>query len=336
MMDTIVIFGATGSVGVYTALFLKKKGYNIIAVGQRKSDNGFFAEYDIPYYSVNIANKNDFNILPVSGVDQVLHFAGAMPARMQGYDPYQYVNSIITGTLNVLEYIRKVNALKVIFTQSIADVLHLFGSTDPISPDSVRKFPLIGDHSIYSISKNAAVDLIEHYFNQYAIKRFILRLPTIYVYHPNPYYYVDGVRKWMGYRYLIDRAINGKELEIWGDPFSKKEIVYVKDFVQIVDKCVQSSLDGGIYNVGRGIGVTLEEQIQGIIDVFCPVGVRSKIRYCPEKKDSPQFILDVTKTIEELGYIPNYDYKSYLNDFKQEMQAERFCKLWGRKEDFYL
>ena len=68
MMDTIVIFGATGSVGVYTALFLKKKGYNIIAVGQRKSDNGFFAEYDIPYYSVNIANKNDFNILPVSGV----------------------------------------------------------------------------------------------------------------------------------------------------------------------------------------------------------------------------------------------------------------------------
>ena len=71
MMDTIVIFGATGSVGVYTALFLKKKGYNIIAVGQRKSDNGFFAEYDIPYYSVNIANKNDFNILPVSGVDQV-------------------------------------------------------------------------------------------------------------------------------------------------------------------------------------------------------------------------------------------------------------------------
>ena len=103
MMDTIVIFGATGSVGVYTALFLKKKGYNIIAVGQRKSDNGFFAEYDIPYYSVNIANKNDFNILPVSGVDQVLHFAGAMPARMQGYDPYQYVNSIITGTLNVLD-----------------------------------------------------------------------------------------------------------------------------------------------------------------------------------------------------------------------------------------
>ena len=90
MMDTIVIFGATGSVGVYTALFLKKKGYNISAVGQRKSDNGFFAEYDIPYYSVNIANKNDFNILPVSGVDQVLHFAGAMPARMQGYDPYQY------------------------------------------------------------------------------------------------------------------------------------------------------------------------------------------------------------------------------------------------------
>lgn len=40
-MRTIVVFGATGKVGCYTALHLQEKGYKVIAVGKRKSDNGF-------------------------------------------------------------------------------------------------------------------------------------------------------------------------------------------------------------------------------------------------------------------------------------------------------
>ena len=48
-MGKIVIFGATGTVGVYTSLKLKEDGYDVVAVGRRKSDNGFFADYGIPY-----------------------------------------------------------------------------------------------------------------------------------------------------------------------------------------------------------------------------------------------------------------------------------------------
>ena len=56
MMKTIVVFGATGKVGCYSALYLKEKGYDVIAVGRRKSDNGFFADYDIPYVSLDFIN----------------------------------------------------------------------------------------------------------------------------------------------------------------------------------------------------------------------------------------------------------------------------------------
>jgi len=333
-MPAIVIFGATGSVGVYTALHLKEIGYDVFAVGKRKSDNGFFSEHGINYLSVDISDKNAFDKLPQENVAQVLHFAGAMPARMKGYDPYAYIDSIVSGTLNVLEYIRRVKAKKIIFTQSISDILYLFGNQDPISSDAERKFPLTGDHSVYSISKNTAVNLIEHYFHQYGINRFILRLPTIYTYHPNPYYYVNGVKKWMGYRYLIDRAIKGEPIEIWGNPASMKEIVYVKDFVNIVEKCVKSDLEGGIYNVGLGKGVTLEEQIRTMIDIFCDKSNVSEVIYRPEKPDSPQFILDASKTINELHFEPKYDYRSYLMDFKKEMETEPFKKLWGSKKEY--
>ncbi len=74
-MKRIVLFGATGAVGTYTAIELKKRGYNIIAVGRRSSDNGFFAEHGIEYYSVDITCPDDFRKLPLDDIYCVIHFA---------------------------------------------------------------------------------------------------------------------------------------------------------------------------------------------------------------------------------------------------------------------
>ena len=40
-MKKVIVFGATGQLGCYSALELKKRGFDTIAVGRRKSDGGF-------------------------------------------------------------------------------------------------------------------------------------------------------------------------------------------------------------------------------------------------------------------------------------------------------
>lgn len=332
-MKKVVIFGATGTVGAYASLLLKESGYDIIAVGRRLSDNGFFGTYDIPYYSVDIKNKDDFKKLPHVDIEAVIHLAGAMPASMHGYHPHDYISTIVEGTLNVLEFTRDNGIKKIIFAQSRADSNYLMGKS-PIPADIEKKFPLVGDHSIYSICKNAAVDMIEHFYHQYGINRFILRFPTIYAYHPNPYFYVNGVRKMMAFRYIIEQAIKGETIEIWGDPSRGKEIVYVKDCIQIIEKCLKSSLDGGMYNVGRGIPVTLDEQVKGIIDVFGEKTSKSKIIYRPDMPNAREFVHDISKTQKDLGYVSQYDYISQLFDFKKYMDEETFSKLWGKRTDY--
>lgn len=333
-MGKIVIFGATGTVGVYTAIHLKNIGYDVFAVGRRKSDNGFFRDYSIPYSSVDISKKEEFDILPQQEVDCVIHYAGAMPARMKGYNPQEFIDTIITGTLNVLDYTQKVGAKKIIFTQSISDCFWMVKDATPIPADIWRKFPVNNDHSVYVIAKNAAVDLIEHYYHKYGISRFILRLPTIYLYHPNPFFYVNGEKKEMWYRLFIDKAIAGETIDIWGDASKVKEVVYVKDFVQIVECCVKATIDGGFYNVGEEKCVSLDEQIKGIVDVFGKAGNKSPIRYLPDMPDPSEFVLDISKTKDELGYRPYYDYITSLIDMKKEMETNPFEKLWGKEEDY--
>lgn len=330
----VVVLGATGTLGAPIAIHLKNAGYVVTAAGRRSNDNGFFAEHGIEYISVDITDKKDFSKLPQEGIYAVLDFAGALPASMKGYDADLYVSSIVQGTLNVLEYTRKVNADRIVFPQSLFDISYMFGSRTPIPADSLRKAPLDGDHAVYVICKNAAVDLIEHYHKVYGLKRFILRLSRVYLYHPNPYTFQDGKKVMISDRYIIYRAMKGEDIEMWGDPDRILETCSIGDFLQIVEKSLEAPHDGGIYNIGSG-GSTLRERINAIAEVFSPSGHRSRIIPCPEKKDCQQFVLDISKTCSELGYVPRYSWKDYLLEFKEQMEAQPFARLWGYEKDYF-
>lgn len=332
-MKKVLVFGATGTVGAYACLYLKENGYDVLSVGHRKNDNGFFASYGINYYSIDICNIDHFNQLPSDGVDSIVHLAGMLPARMKGYEPQKYIDINITGTLNILTYAKKVGISSFIYSQSIADVAYLCGSKKPIPADAIPSFPLNNDHSVYSITKSAAVNLIKHYAAVVGFRYYILRFPNIYLYHPNPMYYLDGKEKWQGYRKLIHMAQRSEPIVVWGNPNKVRDVVYVKDCCQIIEKSISSGAESGTYNVGTGVGTSMKEQVEKIVEVFSPAEKRSIVSYDMAKSDTTEYIFDISKTKEKLGYMPRYNYEAYLRDFKEEMEKETFKLLWGENQD---
>lgn len=246
-----------------------------------------------------------------------------MPARMKGYDPYQYIDVNITGTLNILEYARKAHADRFLFMQSFGDIKD-YGETDVLlTAHMPRKFSFHSDHTVYVMTKNFAVDLLENYHEMYGIKNFIFRLPTIYLYSQTDSFYVDGIKRQMAYRKLIDMAQSGSTMEVWGDSSRVKDMVYVKDFCQMLSLALKVDRPSGYYNVGTGKGISLLDQIKGIVQVF---GHNNQIEFCPDKPNAPQYIMDITPARLELGYEPHFDYLSGLKDFKAEMESNRLYK----------
>ena len=320
MMKKIVVFGASGDTGQYFVKYFLEHyvgdEYQIIATGTRETH--YFEQFEVPYYRVDITKKEEFSKLP-NDVYAVVDLAGAMPARMKGYNPYKYIDVNIIGNLNILEYCRVNNANRILFAQSFGDIKD-YGEQNPLlTVDLPRRFSFTSDHTIYVMSKNFAVDMIENYHQMYGLKRFIFRLPTIYLYSPVDTFYVDGVQRKIGYRLLIDKARAGKTIEVWGDSSRVKDMVYVKDFCQMLFKAVFVNRDCGYYNVGTGVGTSLLDQIKGLVEVFGEAGKKSQIVMRPDKPNAPQYIMDITPAREELGYIPKYDYISMLKDIKREM-----------------
>lgn len=329
----VLVLGATGNLGAYSAVALKDAGYDVIATGKRKSDNGFYEGLGIPYYPLDITEKDNFECLKGKGIDIVANFAGELPSRDE-FRPQQLIKSITEATMNILEFMREEEIKKIIFPTTPYDLDHLHETGEEISSDAERSFPLTGDHSIYAIAKNAAVDLIEHYHHEYGISRFIFRFFTVYQYHPNAYHFADTKMRKMPYRMLMDKAAEGEPICIYGNPERVKELVYIKDFVQAIVKAAESELSGGFYNIAAKERVTLDEMIHGIVKVFSPEHNRSKISYDPSKPDTLQSILNMSKTKKELGYEPQYSYIDMLEDIKKEMKEEPFKKLWNTG-DYY-
>ena len=169
---------------------------------------------------------------------------------------------------------------------------------------------------------------------KYGFKYYILRFPNIFCYHPNPTFFKDGQKRWTGQRAIIEQAKKGEDIELWGDPECKRDVFYVKDCTQIVEKMLTGNGESGTYNIGNNMPVTRMEQIQGIIEVFGRKDKPSKIIVNRDKPNSPNFCLDISKTIEQLGYEPKYGYISFLKDLKHEMEINRFEKLWGKESDY--
>ena len=306
--------------------YFSNQDYEVIASGRRETN--VFDSMDIPYISVDITKQKDFSKLPSDNVYAVVLLAAQIPAYMSGYYPESYLQTNIMGTWNVLEYCRQTKADRILFSTTCFDVAeYAKDNRTPIKDDVPLKFSYTDDHAVYVITKNASIELMEHYKQTYGLKNFIFRFPSIYAYTPNRYYYSNGVKSVRPFSMFIERAMKGEAIELWGDPNYLSDTCHVYDCSQEFCKAIESDLSGGIYNVGSGMPVTLKEKLETIIDVFSPKENPSKIVYCPDKPNSGGFTLDITKAKEELDYKPIYNIRKLLEDYKEEMKINRFAEL---------
>ena len=331
-MKKIIIFGATGNIGCYFTDYCKHhldlNEYEIVAVGRKKTE--FFRKNKIKYINVDLNSDFDFDKLPLDDVYAIVNMAGLLPAYSSNISYMDYCKVNVLGSLRILEYAKKSCADRICYMQTWAEMAGYWGKADILSPKMERKLIYKGDHAFYSITKSMVVEMMKHFEEEFGLKGFVFRLPNIYLYSPEKYYYVNGQKKVIAYRYMIEKAIKGEDLELWGNPDAYKDIIYVKDFCQMVFKSLFLKTScGSTYCAGTGVKTTLRQQIEGIVKVFSPIEHPSKIIEVPEKPSFVSFVMDIENAKIELGYSPEFDYLSYLEDYKKERELNRFSEIWS-------
>ena len=325
---TVVVFGATGHLGCYSALRLARDGWNVIAVGRRESDGGFFAQHGISYVGGVVLETPGWGkkLEQFPKIDAVVDMAGTMPAHSSP-SPMPYVQGIVAAIVNVCEWMRKRDVKRIVFNTTPSDVCAQFGLRKPVSDDAPRSFPKNGnDHAVYAICKNAAVDILEHYSIKYGFKPCVFRHFTVYGWHPNALYSLEGETRVLPYRRMIRDAIAGRRLVVWGDPNVTRDLLYIEDFAEAVSIAAGCEATG-LFNIVGKERYTIAEQVSTIARVFS--SKFAGIDFAPEKPSAPWLQLSGEKAARELGWRGKWSWEDACRDMKRYHQNNIFEPLWG-------
>lgn len=334
----VIVIGATGFVGMYTVDELVKHGYEVVATGRNEKLAPTLERLGAEFVPLDVTDGSAFDRLPAEGATAVVDLAGLLPANaeadLEEHDnAADYFTVNVNGHINALEWCRRNGVRKFLSSCSYSDTSGAWGKGYAITEDEPRSFSFTGDHAVYVISHNAANDVMEYYNQQHGMQCCWFRFPPVYGVGPHGSFRTNGKLHKSGIQTFIDNAMEGRDIEIWGDAGMTRDLVYVKDVARAYRMAMESDSAYGLYNMTSGVGVTLEQQARAVIDIFGG-GKGSKVVFRPDKPTStPSFLYSMDKAKRDFGFVPEYtDFRAMMADYKAELESGRWKALENREE----
>lgn len=295
-MKTYLVTGCAGFIASKVSELLLRRGDKIIGVDNLndaydvnlkkwrlekllKFDNFIFHKIDI----INLSQLE--KIFAQNTFDAIINLAARAGVRTSLNNPWIYMDTNITGTLNLLDLCKKYHKKKFI----LASTSSLYGETSlPFKEDKKTDYPL----SPYTASKKAAEVLCYTYHYLYGIDISILRYFTVYG---------PGGRPDMSI-FIFSKKINNDEIiSVYGDGLQQRDFTYINDIAQGTIAALKP-LGYQIINLGSDYPVKLNYIIRLIEE---NLNKKAKINYLPKHPaDVSATWADINKARELLSWRP--------------------------------
>jgi len=276
----ILITGGTGFIGSHLVDALLKKKHKIIVISHNKKQN----RQNVKFYKVDICSPKIDLVFKKERPDIIFHLAAILPTKNTSL----LMKTNVMGSINILEIAQKYKIKKFIFASSAAVYGHTTASV-------IQENHPADPFSIYGLSKLTVEKLIKIYYNLYKIPYIVIRYGNIYGPRQKTFRPGSVIVNFI-YKILHDQIP-----EINGDGKQLRDYIYIDDLINVSIKIMKTKRVG-IYNVGSGVGVSLNNIISKINKIL---NKNIKPKYnLSAKSGVEKSILDIKKIKKELGWGP--------------------------------
>ena len=311
-----LVTGCAGFIGWKVTEFLLEMGRTVVGI-----DN-LNAAYDtqvkqwrlqqlegtpnFQFHRADICDRTGLQKLFNTPYDAVINLAARAGVRQSVENPWVYVDTNVTGTLNLLELCREFEVPKFV----LASTSSLYGANNPLPFSEMANTD--GPLSPYAASKKGAESLCHSYHHLYGIDVTIFRFFTVYGPAGRPDMSAFRFVQWIS---------EGKPVIVYGDgKQSSRDYTYLEDIARGVIAGLKP-LKYEVINLGSDSPIVLIDTIRLIEEL---VGKRAELSHQPfHPADVRATWADIRKAEKLLGWRPQVTFREGITALVEWYQAHR-------------
>ena len=265
MKNRILLTGAAGFIGSHVAEYFIGKGFSVYGIDnfddfypraiKEHNLKNMLSYPGFTFTEGDITDKATLAKLP-DNIDSVIHLAAKAGVRPSIQNPSAYIQNNITGTWNILEWMKHRKISKMVFASSSS----VYGNNPktPFSESDNVDNPI----SPYAFTKKSCELMNYTYHHLYNMDILNLRFFTVYGERQRPDLAI--------YKF-IDATLEDKSITLYGDGSTARDYTYVKDIVTGVASAFDYVQAGkniyDIINLGNNKPVKLMELVDMIYEI---------------------------------------------------------------------
>ena len=314
-MGKYFVTGAAGFIASRVTEFLIKDGHTVVGVDNMNDAYDVrMKEYRLrnlqdlsgfTFHRLDISDKSILDKFKTDKFDAVINLAARAGVRSSVENPWVYLESNVTGTLNMLELCRVTDTPKFL----LASTSSIYGADPPYpTPETASS-----DRPLqpYSASKKGAEALAHAYHYLHDIDISVVRYFTVYGPAGRPDLALFRFTQWIS---------EGRPVQVYGDGEQSRGFTYLDDIARGTIQALKP-LGYEIINLGGHEVITINDLIVLVEEV---VGKKAVVEYGPAvQADMRSNWADVSKAGEMLGWKPKVGLREGVERLYEWYVAER-------------
>lgn len=316
---SILITGGAGYIGSHTVVELQNAGYDVVVIDNLYNANiqvldriSAITGKKVPFYKVDIRDREGLNeVFEKENIESCIHFAGLKAVGESVANPWEYYDNNITGTLTLVDVMRKHGVKNIIFSSSAT----VYGNPSQIP--ITEECPKGQCTNPYGWTKSMLEQIltdIQHADPEWNV--VLLRYFNPIGAHKSGTIGEDpkGIPNNL-MPYITQVAVGKRpELNVFGNDYDTHDGTGVRDYIHVVDLalghvCALSKIDEkcGLFvcNLGTGVGYSVLDVVKAFEKAN---GVKIPYVIKPRRDgDIATCYSDPSKALREMGWKTKYD-----------------------------
>lgn len=303
----ILVTGGGGFVGSNLCLKLLELNNQVTCIdnltsGSLENIEEFSENKEFKFINADVNNHNQMKIIfEEDKFDYVFHYAAIVGVKKTLENPLQVLNDI-NGIKNILEFSRKYDIKKVLFSSSS----EVYG--EPVEIPE-RENGVTNGKLPYAVVKLIGENYMNAYHSTHGLRTTSLRFFNVYgpKQISSAYGFVVGI--------FINQVLNGESPTIFGDGKQTRDFTFIGDNINAsILTMEKKSTDGEVINMGTGKSITILELAESVIKAAGKEGAIKSVFL----KSRPNDIKHRCPSIDKMKELIGYKIKTDLNEGLRE------------------